>query len=108
MALTIRTETVGDACVCIADGPIDTPGAEQVKAWLEEAILSGVQKLIFDLARVPYVASAGLVAFMRAMKSFRGKVVFLAPQQHVRQTFRMNVFDRYAWICETREDALKV
>jgi anti-anti-sigma factor len=107
MALTITTETVGDARTCLLDGPIDTPGAEQVTAWVKEAFLSGAKKLIFNLAKVPYVASAGLGAFMHAMKSFPGKVVFVAPQNYVRQTFRINVFDRYAKICDTQEDALK-
>jgi anti-anti-sigma factor len=107
MALTILTETVGDARFCIPDGPIDTPGAEKVTEWVKQAFLSGAKKLVFDLAKVTFVASAGLSAFMHAMKSFPGKVIFLAPQQYVRQTFRLNAFDRYATICDTREDALK-
>jgi anti-anti-sigma factor len=107
MALTILTETVGDACICVPDGPIDTPGAEKVTEWVRQAFLGGAKKLVFDLAKVGFVASAGLGAFMHAMKSFPGKVVFLAPQPYVRQTFRMNACDRHATICDTREDALK-
>jgi anti-anti-sigma factor len=98
---------VGDARICTPDGPIDTPAAEQVSEWVREAFASSAKKLIFNLAKVPYVASAGLGAFMHAMKAFPGKVVFVAPQQYVRQTFRMNAFDRYATICETQEEALK-
>jgi anti-anti-sigma factor len=108
MPVTLLTETVGDARVCIPDGPIDTPGAEKVSEWVKQAFLSKAKKLVFDLTKVTFVASAGLGAFMNAMKSYPGKVVFLAPQQYVRQTFRINAFDRYATICETREDALKV
>jgi anti-anti-sigma factor len=107
MALTLQTETVGDACFCIPDGPIDTPGAELVKEWIKQAFRNEAKKLVFDLTKVAYVASAGLGAFMNAMKGFPGKVVFLAPQNYVRQTFRINAFDRYATICDTREDALK-
>ena len=107
MALTILTRVEGDARICTPDGPVDTPGAEKVSEWVREAFLSGAKVLIFELAKVPYVASAGLGAFMRAMKSFPGKVVFVAPQQYVRDTFRINAFDRYATICQTTEEALK-
>jgi anti-anti-sigma factor len=107
VALTIYTETVGDARVCIPDGPIDTPGAEKVSQWVREAFFSGAKILIFDLLKVTYVASAGLGAFMHAMKSFPGKVVFVAPQQYVQQTFRMNGLDRFATICQTHEEALR-
>ena len=107
MALTITTETVGDARTCLLDGPIDTPGAEKVSEWVRHAFTSGAKTLIFDLAKVPYVASAGLGAFMHAMKSFPGKVIFAAPQRYVRQTFAMNAFDRHATVCATLEEALK-
>jgi anti-anti-sigma factor len=107
VALTLVTQTEGDARICVPDGPIDTPGAEQVKEWVREAFVSGAKTLIFDLAKVAYVSSAGLGVFMHAMKSFPGKVIFAAPQNYVRQTFRINVFDRYATICNTREEALK-
>jgi anti-anti-sigma factor len=107
VALTILTRTEGDARICIPDGPIDTPGAEKVSEWVQEAFLSGAKILIFDLAKVPYVASSGLGAFLRAMKSFPGKVVFAAPQQYVRETFRINAFDRLATICKTTEEAMK-
>jgi anti-anti-sigma factor len=107
VALTILTRTVGDARICTPDGPIDTPGAEKVTEWVKEAFLSGAKVLVFEMAKVPYVASAGLGAFMRAMKSFPGKVVFVALQTYVRETFRISAFDRLATICATTEDALK-
>jgi len=107
MALTILTQTVGDASICIPDGPIDTAGAEKVSEWVRHAFVSSAKTLVFDLTKVTYVASAGLGAFVHAMKSFPGKVVFVAPQPYVRQTFQMNAIDRYATICATREEALK-
>ena len=107
MALSIHTRTEGDACICVLDGPIDSPAAEKVSAWVREAFLTGAKTLIFDLAKVQYVASAGLGVFMHAMKSFPGKVIFAAPLPYVRQTFKINAFDRHATISETLEDALR-
>jgi anti-anti-sigma factor len=107
MALTIITETVGDAYICIPNGPIDTLGAEKVSLWVRQAFVSGAKTLIFDLAKVTFVSSSTLGAFVHAMKAFPGKVVFVALQPYVLETFRMNALDQYANICETPEEALQ-
>ena len=50
MALALLTETVGDASICIPDGPIDTPGAEKMSEWIKLAFLNKAKKLVFELS----------------------------------------------------------
>jgi anti-sigma B factor antagonist len=107
MDLSITTRTEGDAYICTLDGAVDSVNADKLNGQAEAAAASGVQRLIFDLTKVEYVASAGLGKFVLAIKSFPGKVAFAGLQPYVRQTFMLSGFDRIAAICPTLEDALK-
>jgi anti-sigma B factor antagonist len=105
LLITMRTE--GDAHICIAEGAIDSYNADQLKGQAQTAIRGGARRLLFDLTKVEYVASAGLGAFLEAMKTFPGKVVFVGLQPYVRRTFQLSGFDRLAALCPTVADGLK-
>jgi anti-anti-sigma factor len=105
--LSITTRTVDDAYVCTVDGAIDSFNADQLKGQAQTAFLGGSRRLVFDLTKVAYVASAGLGVFATAMKSFPGKVVFVGLQPYVQQTFRISGFDKLAALCPTVADGLR-
>ncbi len=102
--LTSRTE--GEADIFTFDGPLDTDAAQEIGPLVKKAFLSGAKKLIFDLAKVPYVSSMGLGVFVTAIQSFPGTVVFAALQPYVRQTFKLAAFDKIATLCKTVDEAL--
>jgi anti-anti-sigma factor len=108
MAFSITSRTEGDAFIYILDGALDTDAAEEVGSLARQSFLSGATKLIFDLEKVPYVASRGLGLFVTAIQSFPGKVVFAALQPYVRQTFQLAAFNKIDTICKTVDEALKV
>ena len=105
--LAIATRREGDAYICTLDGAVDSLNAEKLEGEAKGAFASGAKRLIFDLTNVKYVASAGLGIFVKAMKSFPGKVVFVGLQSYVRQTFNMNGLDKLTTITATMEEALK-
>ncbi len=106
MPCTITGRTDGDTYIYVFDGPLDTEAARDVAPLARQSFLGGARKLVFDLERVPYVASMGLGVFITAIRSFPGKVVFAALQPYVRQTFKLARFDDLATICNTVDDAL--
>jgi anti-anti-sigma factor len=107
MPLKITTHKQDTTLICVLEGAVDTESAPLVEDWVKQAFLAGAKKLVFDLALVPYVASAGLGAFVKAMKSFPGSVALAAPVPYVAQTLRLSALDRLGKICPTVEDALK-
>jgi anti-anti-sigma factor len=106
MACSLDARMEGDAQILTFDGSLDTEAAQQIGPLVKEAFLGGAKKLIFDLAKVPYVASMGLAVFINAIQSFPGKVMFAATQPYVRQTLKLAGFDKLTTMCKTVDDAL--
>jgi anti-anti-sigma factor len=75
---------------------------------VKQSYLGGATKLVFDLEKVPYVASKGLGVFVTAIKTFPGKVVFAALQPYVYQTFKLASFDTISTLSKTVVEALAV
>jgi anti-anti-sigma factor len=105
---TITGWTEGDAYIYVFNGALDTEAAREVAPLAKQSFLGGAKKLVFDLERVPFVASMGLGVFVTAIQSFPGKVVFAALQPYVHRTFTLAKFDELATLCKTVDDALLV
>ena len=108
MACTIIGRTEGNTYIYVLDGALDTEAATRIAPLGKQSYLGGATKLIFDLDKVPFVASMGLGVFVTTIKTFPGKVVFAALQPYVRQTFKLAALDEIATVCKTVDDALKV
>jgi anti-anti-sigma factor len=106
MACAVTTRSEGETEVLEFDGPIDTMTAQEIAPRVKEAFLNGAKKLVFDLSRVPFVASRGLGVFVSAVQSFPGKVIFAAAQPYVRQTLKLASFERIATLTNTVDEAL--
>jgi len=80
--LTDKTLTVAP------DGRIDTLTAPELEAALT---FDGVSEMVFDLARVDYISSAGLRVFVRAQKRLEdcGKVIIAHASAPVREIFEV-------------------
>ncbi|QJW98989.1 STAS domain-containing protein [Frigoriglobus tundricola] len=108
MPCTITGRTDGDTYIYTFEGALDTEAAMEVAPLAKRSYLGGAKKLVFDLERVPFVASMGLGVFVTAIKSFPGRVVFATLQPYVRQTFKLAGLEDLATVCKTVDDALRV
>ena len=82
---------------------------------LEEKVLGlldgGERRLVFDLAGLDYISSAGLRVFLVAAKRLRsagGTVALAALQDRVHAVFEMAGLLSILRVCRTREEAVAV
>src|SRR5690242_20509571 len=89
MALNIHSDKVGPARVFELEGALDSTTSDKLDARVQTALDAGESFLIFDLARLSYVSSAGLRVFMLARHRLqdRGKVRFSGLNQDVHRVF---------------------
>lgn len=94
MALTVEKEMLdGDVAVVRPAGWIDASTAGDLDAAAAPlAADAAVTKLVFDMAGVDYLASAGLRVFLGVVKVMRprgGIVAFVALKDEVRSVLKM-------------------
>ena len=75
-------------------GRVDSTNAPDMEKLLRGALDAGVTKVIFDLAQLDYISSAGLRVILMAAKKLRGSgsVVLTGMQEGVRDVFAMSGF----------------
>src|SRR5262245_43877677 len=72
----------------VLEGRLDNESVEAFDQQLDAVLDSAVKVVVFDLAGLEYVTSAGLRSFFRAQKVMHaraGKVVLLKPQPPVQK-----------------------
>ena len=87
--MEFKTEKNGDKLTCTIMGRIDTNSAPDL---LEKIDYTEVKELVFDLADVDYVFSAGLRVFLQAQKVINangGKMKLINVQPSVREIFEI-------------------
>ena len=93
MALKIRIdEGRAQAKTLVLDGRLDQESVDALDAQLDAVLASGVKVLVFDLAQLEYIASAGLRSIFRAHKALSargGKSALLNAQPQVRKVFEI-------------------
>ncbi len=68
----------------VARGHLDSHTAPQLDALIEEALAQGATRLVVDLERITYVASAGvgvLIGALSALGERGGRLVLVCPQE---------------------------
>ena len=73
--MQINKHREGDKLTLAPIGRIDTVTAPELEAAI---VLDGVEELVFDLAQVDYVSSAGLRVLLSAQKKMAGKSMKIA------------------------------
>ena len=66
-----------------------------------------VPRLVFDFAKVEWVASACLGSFAGLVKQHPGRIVLAAMQEYVKETFLINRFDKLCTIQDAIEEPVK-
>ncbi len=92
--LDIMKEKSGSAMTVVLEGRIDSLTAPDLEKSLMPD-LEGVTELVFDVAGISYISSAGLRVLLAADKSVGedGDVCIVGASQEVRDIFQVTKFD---------------
>ncbi len=90
--MTIRKEQNGGALDIAPEGRLDTTTAPELEAELKN--LEGVTELIFDLAGLEYISSAGLRVLLSAQKTMnkQGSMIILNTRPEIMDIFEITGF----------------
>lgn len=105
--MRISTWTYRGTCICRLEGSleeVDVPGFLRALA-----LLAGRGGIVFDLALLDHVSSAGLGALVGAVRRCRdrgGDAVLCRPSPAVAKALQLTLVPRFAPIAETLDQAL--
>ena len=91
--MTIEQNKNGTELTVALTGRLDTTTAPELEAALQQS-LPGVESLIFDLAGLEYISSAGLRVLLSAQKTMnrQGKMVVRGANETIREVFDITGF----------------
>ena len=90
-------------------GRLDSVTSDALETEVRRQLEAGHLKIVFDLAAVDYISSAGLRVLMLAAKQLRGKgsLGVAAPTPHVKQVLDIAAIPTLAAIYVTAADAVE-
>jgi len=91
--MTINKTSNGSELTIAIEGRLDTTTAPQLETELKQS-LTDVTKLIFDLAKLEYISSAGLRVLLSAQKVMnkQGKMIIRNASSEVMEIFDVTGF----------------
>lgn len=101
--MKLSTRTAGDVTIIDVDGKLVLgEGDLEIKKAVDAVLDRGATRLLLNLARTPYIDSAGLGEIIRCYTAFRkkgGELKLLSPNERILDlltiTNLLNVFDAY-------------
>jgi anti-sigma B factor antagonist len=101
--MKFSTRKAGDVIIIDVDGKILLgEGDVEIKQAVDDLLKKGNKKILLNLAKVPYMDSAGLGEIIRCFTALRkggGNFKLLAPNERIKDllniTKLLNVFDCY-------------
>ena len=88
--MQINKNQEGNKLTLAPIGRVDTISAPELEAAI---VLDGVEELVFDLAQVDYISSAGLRVLLSAQKKMAGKSMKIANSKPaVKEVFDITGF----------------
>lgn len=101
--MKLSTRTAGAVTIIDIEGKILLgEGDVEIKKTVDDFLGSGRRNIILNLAKVPYIDSAGLGEMIRCFTAVRkagGELKLLSPNQRLKDLFTitklLNVFDLY-------------
>lgn len=109
--IEVQTRIVENATIVQPKGEIDLSRAPSLRTQLNAIQAKRPQRLIIDLAGVPYMDSSGVATLVEAMQNARrsgSKLVLAAMQDKVRSIFEIARLDMVFTIVKTTEDGMTV
>lgn len=107
--LTVKTETRDSAVVVSPTGDIDLSASPILRQELRKVQGNRPQRLVINLAAVPYMDSSGVATLVEAMQMARKNntaLVLCALQDRVRSIFEIARLDTVFKIVDTIETAV--
>ncbi len=91
--LNINKNLTGNDLFIALEGRLDTMTAPELESQLT-ANLGGVKELVFDLAKLEYISSAGLRVLLSAQKTMnkQGSMVIRNATEEVKEIFEVTGF----------------
>jgi anti-anti-sigma factor len=107
--MTLDQETRGEVAILRPLGRLDSSTSPELERAVLEHLEAGCQRMVFDLADMDYVSSAGLRVILLAGKKLRatkGKLVLSGMREMVREVFEMSGFLNLFAVTANLDDAL--
>ena len=91
--MTINKTKNGSSLTIILEGRLDTTTSPEVEKEINSS-LNGIDELVFDLAKLEYISSAGLRVLLHAKKvmSSQGKMIVCGANETVNEVFEITGF----------------
>lgn len=93
--MTLDQERRDDILILRPVGRLDSASSPDLERAVLEALDGGTKRMVFDLADMDYVSSAGLRVILLAGKKLRagqGKLALAGMRETVREVFEMSGF----------------
>lgn len=107
--MNLEQEIRGDVAILRPVGRLDSATSPELERSVIECLDSGCKRLVFDLAGMDYVSSAGLRVILVAGKKLRatqGKLVLSGMREAVRDVFEMSGFLNLFAVTTDLDDAI--
>jgi anti-anti-sigma factor len=107
--MMLETTTQGDVLILKPVGRLDSTSAPELERVVTEQLDNDMKRLVFDLADMDYVSSAGLRVILLAGKKLRstqGKMVLVGMRDLVREVFEMSGFLTLFNVASTVEEGM--
>lgn len=95
MSMEISESALNGVTILKLSGRLDGVAAPELEKKLNEALVGGSERLVFDCSGVEYASSAGLRVFLLAAKQLRtrgGRCGFAALTPPLREVFSISGF----------------
>ena len=98
----------GDAAIVVAEGEIDIFTAPRLQEALQEALQSGIRRLIVDITNVSFIDSTGLSVLIDASRRLQergARLEIVGSQANVTRVFKLTRLEDVFAFYATREEA---
>ena len=91
--MTIEKVLNGDSAKIIAAGRLDTQTAPELEKEID-SVVSGLKELVFDMAGLEYISSAGLRVILKAQKimNAQGSMKLVGVKDSIMEVFDITGF----------------
>lgn len=107
--MMLQHELRGDILIVRPIGRLDSASSPELERQLVEYFETGARRLVFDLADLDYVSSAGMRAILLAAKTLRGsrgRLALAGLRDMVRDVFEMSGFLSVFSVLPTVDEAM--
>lgn len=107
--MNLDQETRGDVAILRPVGRLDSASSPELERVVLERLEGGCHRLVFDLASLDYVSSAGLRVILLAgkkLRSVQGHLVLAGMREAVRDVFEMSGFLTLFAVTPTLDEAV--